>query len=131
MRLKVAAAVLGIAAFGAIASPTTAYARFRDTPTFLMEKGLNSNLELKGGWQLRCSKRWHPSGESYWAGKCSLHKREGSGPGHRTYDGYGIVALHRVYRSFYWSWYVSLRVRRYGRVHHMERESSEMPLNVH
>jgi hypothetical protein len=129
MRFKLVVAVLGIAALGAI-MPTAAYA-LRDTPTFLMWKGLNNDLELKGHWNLRCSKRWHPSGESYLAGKCSLHKREGRGQGHRTYDGYGIVALHQVYQTFYWSWYVSLRVSRYGRTHHMERESPEVPINVH
>lgn len=117
MRFRMAAAVLGIAALGAIAAPSSAFA-FRDTPAFLMAKGLN-NSSISGterGWHLHCSRRWHPAGgEAWWGSRCwRIHKREGRGHRSNFYDGHGLVLLRLRYGVFYWSYEFDIRLFRRG-----------------
>ena len=112
MRFRTAAAVLGITALGAIAVPSSAFA-LRDTPAFLMAKGLNDSSVAftEHGWHLRCSKGWHRESEAWWSGRCwRIHKREGRGYHSNFYNGQGIVFLRLKYGVFYWSYEYDIQI---------------------
>ena len=103
-------------AFVALAAVPTSASALRDTPTFLMAKGLNlTQASYIKNWNrrdLRCSKRWHPSGESYWLGKCSIHVNRHGRHGSTRYRGYGSVSLRQYFNIHLWSVEYDIRIAR-------------------
>lgn len=88
----------------------------RDTPQFLMQKGLGELLiTVRGDWKLHCWHRYREAGESWWIGRCwRIHLREGTGYRSNFINGHGEVILHRSYGLFYVSWSFDLQVFRRG-----------------
>lgn len=114
MRLQTIA-VAAVAAVALLALPVQASA-LRDTPTFLMAKGLNlteaSYVKRWGKRDLQCSKRWHPSGESYWRGKCGIRVNRRGRHGTTRYRGFGAVSLRRYFNIHLWGVEYDIRIAR-------------------
>jgi hypothetical protein len=106
---KLAMLIVALVALAAL--PATASAKFRDTPTFMMAKGLEEDPLGTGiPWKLNCSKRWVRQSEDEWASRCGLKATKGNSLGVYHYWGTGYVFLRQYFNIYLWSYQYDYRV---------------------